>query len=465
LAIRSSSLLEDSLGQPFAGVFETYLLPNNHTNDEIRLQQLANAIKLVFASVFSPHARLYFEAIQYKVEEEKMAVVIQEVVGNNFQGYYYPHISGTAQSHNFYPVGHMKPEEGFAVIALGLGQYVVEGEKTYRFSPHYPKTDIVSVTDLLKNSQTEFYAIDLMKNEPNLMDGENAALARLEIYDAEKHGTLKHLASVYNPENDTIEAGLNKEGPRVLNFANILKYDYLPLSETIEVILSIVKEAMGTPVEIEFAVDLTLKDNQNLPVFYLLQIKPLLGNEKDFKVDFSKFNDHDVLLKTSKSMGNGKIENIQDIVYVVPELFDHMKTEDMAKEIEQINTKLMREGKKYILLGPGRWGTRDKFIGIPVVWSQISAAKVIVEIELPNFPLDASLGSHFFHNVTAMNVGYFSVKQISHDDFINWEMLQQFETIEQTRYFKHVKVPSSVGIYMDGSSQKAIIVIEERDEK
>jgi hypothetical protein len=164
-------------------------------------------------------------------------------------------------------------------------------------------------------------------------------------------------------------------------------------------------------------------------------------------------------------MGNGKIENIQDIVYVVPELFDHMKTEDMAKEIEQINTKLMREGKKYILLGPGRWGTRDKFIGIPVVWSQISAAKVIVEIELPNFPLDASLGSHFFHNVTAMNVGYFSVKQISHDDFINWEMLQQFETIEQTRYFKHVKVPSSVGIYMDGSSQKAIIVIEERDEK
>lgn len=461
LAVRSSSLLEDSLSQPFAGVFETYLLPNNHEDDEIRLQQLANAIKLVFASVFSPHARLYFEAIQYKVEEEKMAVIIQEVVGNNFNGYYYPHISGTAQSQNFYPIGHMKPDDGFAVIALGLGQYVVEGEKTYRFSPHYPKTEIVSVQDLLKNSQTEFYAIDLNKNNPNLLEGENAALCRLEIFDAEMHGTLKHLASVYNTENDTIEAGLNKQGPRVLNFANILKYDYIPLAETIEVVLSIVKEAMGTPVEIEFAVDLSPKNEHNLPTFYLLQIKPLLGNEKDFKVDFSNFNQNDILLKTSKSMGNGKIENIYDIVYVVPELFDHMKTEKMAKEIEHINTKLMREGRKYILLGPGRWGTRDKFIGIPVVWSQISAAKVIVEIELPDFPLDASLGSHFFHNVTAMNVGYFSVKHSHPDDYINWKMLQKYEVIEQTTYFKHIRTHSPVTVYMDGESQKAVIIQSE----
>ncbi|MGQ9847110.1 MAG: PEP/pyruvate-binding domain-containing protein [Bacteroidales bacterium] len=460
LAVRSSSLLEDSLSQPFAGVFETYLLPNNHEDDEIRLQQLANAIKLVYASVFSPHARLYFEAIHYKVEEEKMAVVIQELVGNDFNGYYYPHISGTAQSQNFYPIGHMKPEEGFAVIALGLGQYVVEGKKTYRFSPRYPKTDIVSPQDLLRNSQTEFYAIDLNKNNPNLLEGENAALCRLEIFDAEMHGTLNHLASVYNVENDTIEAGLNKPGPRVLNFANILKYNYIPLAETIEVVLSIVKEAMGTPVEIEFAVDLNRKNKQGLPTFYLLQIKPLLGNDNDFKVDFSNFNQDDILLKTSKSMGNGKIENIQDIVYVVPEFFDQMKTEQMAKEIEKINTKLMHEEKKYILIGPGRWGSRDKFIGIPVVWSQISAAKVIVEIELPNFPLDASLGSHFFHNVTAMNVGYFSVKHSNPDDYINWEMLQKFEVIEQTTYFRHVRSYWPIKVYMDGGTQKAIIIKE-----
>jgi len=458
LAVRSSSLLEDSLSQPFSGVFETYLLPNNHPSDEVRLQQLTTAIKLVYASVFAPHARLYFEAINYKVEEEKMAIVIQAVVGNDYQGYYYPHISGTAQSHNFYPVGHMKPEEGFAVLALGLGQYVVEGEKTYRFSPHYPKTDIVSVQDLVKNSQTEFYAIDLNQTQPNLMQGENAALKRLEIYDAEMHGTLKHLASVYNPENDTIEAGLNKNGPRVLNFANILKYDYFPLAETLEVVLGIVKEAMGTPIEIEFAVDLSKKNPDGIPTFYLLQIKPLLGNEKDFHVDFSKFDDKHIILKTSKSMGNGKLDDIYDLVYVVPEWFDHMKTEQMAKEIEQINTKMMRAGKKYILIGPGRWGTRDKFIGIPVVWSQISAAKVIVEVELPNFPLDASLGSHFFHNVTAMNVGYFSIKQMNSDDFVSWEKLSQFKVIEQTPFFRHVHAETPFKVYMDGGTQKAIIV-------
>ncbi|NSW45983.1 MAG: pyruvate, phosphate dikinase [Bacteroidales bacterium] len=460
LAVRSSSLLEDSLSQPFSGVFETYLLPNNHSSDDVRLQQLTTAIKLVYASVFAPHARLYFEAINYKVEEEKMAVVIQAVVGNEYEGYYYPHISGTAQSHNFYPVGHMKPEEGFAVLALGLGQYVVEGEKTYRFSPHYPKTDIVSIQDLVKNSQTEFYAIDLNKKEPNLMEGENAALKRLEIYDAEMHGTLKHLASVYNPENDTIEAGLNKNGPRVLNFANILKYDYFPLAETLEVVLSIVKEAMGTPIEIEFAVDLSKKNPEGIPTFYLLQIKPLLGNEKDFHVDFSKFDDQHIILKTSKSMGNGKIDEIYDVVYAVPEWFDHMKTEHMAKEIEQINTKMMRAGKKYILIGPGRWGTRDKFIGIPVVWSQISAAKVIVEVELPNFPLDASLGSHFFHNVTAMNVGYFSIKQMNSDDFVSWEKLSKFNVIEQTKFFRHINSEKPFTVYMDGGTQKAIVVNE-----
>ncbi|MCX7863067.1 MAG: pyruvate, phosphate dikinase [Bacteroidales bacterium] len=460
LAVRSSSLLEDSLSQPFSGVFETYLLPNNHPDESVRLQQLATAIKLVYASVFSPNARLYFDAIQYKVEEEKMAVVIQEVVGREYHQYYYPHISGTAQSHNFYPVGHMKPEEGFAVIALGLGQYVVEGEKTYRFSPRYPKIDIMSLNDIVNNSQTEFFAINLKQNNPNLMEGENASLARLDLYEAEMHETLKHLASVYNPENDTLEAGLSKQGPRVVNFANILKYEYIPLAQTIEVVLSIVKEAMGTPVEIEFAVDLEKNEKNNLPSFYLLQIKPLLGSEKDFHVDFSKFSNEKTILRSSKSMGNGKIEGLQDIIFVIPEAFNNLYTEDMALEIEQINRDFLKQNKKYILIGPGRWGTRDKFIGIPVVWSQISAAKVIVETELPNFPLDASLGSHFFHNVTAMNVGYFSVKMMNDFDFINWELIQQAHTVKQLHFFKHVHFNEPVSVYMDGSKQKAIIVLE-----
>lgn len=461
LAVRSSSLLEDSLSQPFSGVFETYLLPNNHPDESVRLQQLATAIKLVYASVFSTNARLYFEAINYKVEDEKMAVVIQEVVGREYQQYFYPHISGTAQSHNFYPVGHMKPDEGFAVIALGLGQYVVEGEKTFRFSPHYPKIDIVSMHDLVQNSQTEFYTINLKLSEPNILEGENASLVRLDLYDAEMHGTLKHIASVYNNENDTIEAGLSKEGPRVVNFANILKYEYIPLAQTIEVVLSIVKEAMGTPVEIEFAVDLNKNEINQCPSFYLLQIKPLLGNEKDFNVDFSKFEEDSVVLKSSKSMGNGRIDMINDIVFVMPEAFDNLRTEEMAKEIDQINREFLKSKKKYILIGPGRWGTRDKFIGIPVAWSQISAAKVIVEMELPNFPLDASLGSHFFHNVTAMNVGYFSVKHISDFDFINWSLLNKAKIIKQLDFFKHVHFETPLVIHMDGSKQKAIITLND----
>ncbi len=460
LAIRSSSLLEDSLSQPFSGVFETYLLPNNHFDENVRFQQLCDAIKLVYASVFSPHARLYFEAINYKQEEEKMAIVIQEVVGNDYDGYYYPHISGTAQSHNYYPIGPMKPEEGIAVLALGLGQYVVEGEKTFRFSPHYPRTDILTIEDLIKNSQTEFLAINLHRSEPNILLGEDATLERLSLYEAEQHGTLKHLVSVYDPYNDRIEPGLSKDGPRVLNFANILKYNYIPLAETLEVVLSIVEEAMGNPVEIEFAVDLNKDVKTNLPSFYLLQIKPLLGNQSDYKVDFSKFPQNKIILRTSKSMGNGKVEDLHDIIYVVPERFNNLYTEEMAKEIEQLNVKMMKENKKYVLIGPGRWGSRDKFIGIPVVWSQISFAKVIVEMELPDYPLDASLGSHFFHNVTAMRVGYFSIKQSNDFDTINWTLIHSLALIEETEYFRHVYSEAPISVLMDGKKQQAIIVQE-----
>ncbi len=461
LAVRSSSMLEDSLSQPFSGVFETYLLPNNHPDPDVRLEQLTNAIKLVYASVYAPHARLYFEAIQYKIEEEKMAVVLQEVVGSEYSQFYYPHISGTAQSHNYYPVGHMKPEEGFAVMALGLGQYVVEGEKTFRFSPHYPKVDVVTLKDMIKNSQTEFYAINLSQSLPDLSIGENASLSRLDLLEAEQHGTLNHLASVYNVENDTLEAGISKEGPRIINFADILKYEYIPLSQTLEVVLSIIKEAMGTPVEIEYAVDLTPDSKNQQPSFYLLQIKPLLGSDEDFHVDFNKFDENNILLKTSKSMGNGKIDSIYDVVYLVPEHFNNMQTEQMAKEIETINHDFIQQRRKYILMGPGRWGSRDKFIGVPVVWSQISAAKVIVEIELPNFPLDASLGSHFFHNITAMNVGYFSIKQGNDLDRINWEKLNTMELISETQYVRHVRSNIPLSIYMDGSKQQAVIVINE----
>jgi hypothetical protein len=456
LAVRSSSLFEDSMSQPFSGIFGTYLLPNNNPDPEIRLRQLSEAIKLVFSSIYSRNARTYFEAINYKVEQEKMAIVIQEVVGNRFDDAFYPHISGTAQSFNFYPVAHMTPQDGFAEIAVGLGQYVVEGERAFRFSPAYPSLDIISYKDLYKNSQVRFYAVDMAKKELNLLEGENAGLVTLDISHAEMHGTLKHSASVLNTDNDTIIAGLDSPGPRVINFADILKYDFIPLASTLRVVLDVVTEAFGTPVEIEFAVDLT-KDKSGNASFYLLQIKPLVGSGAGYSIDPETVYNDNMILVTKKSMGNGVINDITDLIYVEPGKFNNMLTNEMATEIDMINEKMLKENRRYVLLGPGRWGTKDRFLGIPVVWPQISNAKVIVEISLPDFHLDASLGSHFFHNVTSMNVGYFSINQGSNDDIIIWEKIEKQNIIEKGRFFRHIRFEKPLLIQMDGKKGMAVI--------
>jgi len=459
LAIRSSGLFEDSLMQPFAGIFETYLLPNNHPDPTVRLQQVMDAIKLVYASVYSDVARGYIKAVNYKIEEEKMAVVIQEVVGNQYGDVFYPHISGVAQSYNYYPFAHQKPEEGFAVAAVGLGKSVVEGEKAYRFSPKYPTTAILSIKDQVQNSQVQFYAVNLKNQNPNLLDGDTAGLCKLDIYEAEKHGTLKHCASVYDINNNTITPGLDKPGPRIVNFANVLKYKYAPMAETIEVVLDIVKEAMGCPVEIEFAIDLN-KDKDYKASFYLLQIKPMIGGAQDYEVDMDKIKKDDIILYAEKGMGNGLVKNIRDIIYVDNKLFDKSKTEEMAKEIEVLNKKMSKSGKQYILIGPGRWGTRDRWIGIPVDWPQISNAKVIVETSLKGYPLDASSGSHFFHNVTSANVGYFSVQPEMSNSFINYDILNSMEVVNKTKYFKHVRFEKPVVIKMDGKKRIAVITVK-----
>ncbi|MBU2650561.1 MAG: pyruvate, phosphate dikinase [Bacteroidetes bacterium] len=459
LAIRSSGLFEDSLMQPFAGIFETYLLPNNHPDARVRLEQIANAIKLVYASTYSNVARGYVEAIDYRIEEEKMAVVIQEVVGSQYGDYFYPHISGVAQSFNYYPVSHMKPEEGFGILALGLGKYVVEGEKAYRFSPKYPDLEINSPKDTYKNSQVEFFAVDMKKKNPDLMEGDTAGLARIDIDVAERHGTLKHCASVYDPESNRIVPGLNATGPRIVNFADVLKYKYIPLAETLEVVLDVVKEAMGCPVEIEFAVDLN-KDRQYKASFYLLQIKPLLGNALDYNVNLDKIHDDDILLFSEKGMGNGIIEDISDVIYIDRNRFDKTKTMEMVEEINRLNTKMHAEKRKYILIGPGRWGTRDRWIGIPVAWPQISSAKVIVETSLEDFPLDASSGSHFFHNVTSMNVGYFSVQPEVSKSYVRYELLDNQELIEETRYFRHVRFRNPLVVRMDGRKRISVITLK-----
>ncbi len=457
IAVRSSGLFEDSLAQPFAGIFDTYLLPNNHPDPTVRLEQLCNAIKLVYASVYSPTVKGYAKAIGYKLEDEKMAIVIQEVVGERHGDLFYPHISGVAQSFNYYPFAHMKPEEGFAVAAVGLGKYVVEGNKAYRFSPKYPGTEIYSPKDQFLNSQVQFYAVDLgKKNLDMLEDGETAGLTKKDIAVAEKYGTLKHCASVYNPDSDTIYPGIRKPGPRITNFANILKYNYIPLAKTLEVVLELGKDAMGTAIEIEYAVDLT-KDKDGRASFYILQIKPLISHGRDCNINLKKIKKENIVLYSEQGMGNGFVNNISDVIYIDAEKFDKAKTEEMAKEIEIFNEKMVKQNREYILIGPGRWGSRDRWIGIPVKWFQISNARVIVETSLEDFPLDASSGSHFFHNVTSMNVGYFSVQHQHPKDKIEYDILKKQEVVSKGKYFTHIRFKQPLNIEMDGKKRMYLI--------
>jgi hypothetical protein len=458
VAVRSSSLSEDSQTQPLAGVFDTFVIPDTEDKN-LLASRLAQAIKLVYASLYSDRARRYFRAIHRKVEEERMAIVIQELVGNRYGNYYYPHISGVAQSYNYYPVGHMQPEEGFSMAAIGLGSYVVEGWQSYRFSPKYPDTSLHDAKDLLKASQTKFFALDYSKTRFDfLKDGEHAALSSLDISEAEVHGNLKHCASVYNADNETLEPGVSMPGPRVIDFANILKYNFLPLAEVIDFLLETIKESLGTPVELEYAVDIN-KTLNGLPSFYLLQVKPLVGQQLNFDADFSDIDKEKMLLYTTSSLGNGCIDNVKDVIYVKQDAFDKLKTLELAEEIEKFNDRMVHEGKNYILIGPGRWGTRDVFLGIPVNWSQISNAKVIVETSLENFPLDASLGSHFFHNITSMQIGYFSVNDTQPDDFIRWGWLEQQNAVYEGKYFRQVQASNPLKVLMNGRKKMAAIMI------
>lgn len=457
IAVRSSSLSEDSLNQPFAGVFDTYIVPNATDDKKKTLKRLADSIKLVYASVYSDGALTYFKAIQHKVEDEKMAVILQEYVGNKYEDCYYPHISGVAQSYNYYPVANMKPEEGFAVAAIGLGTYVVNGYKSFRFSPKYPKVEMYTTKDLFNSTQVKFFVVDCSNRDINyLEDGEMASLELLDISEAEKHKTITHCVSTYNKDNDRMEVGIDGNGPRIIDFSNILKHEYIPLAETIEVMLTTIQEALGSPVEIEYAVDLN-KTVNGLPSFYLLQIKPIVGTNLSNGISFKDLKRKDMLLYTESSLGNGEIEQIQDVIYINVDKFDKLKTIEMAEEIARLNTKMIKEDKQFILIGPGRWGTRDQFLGIPVVWSQISNAKVIVEISLANYPLDSSLGSHFFHNVTSMNIGYFSVQDSSLTDFIRWDMLEVQKVISKTKYFKHVQFDKPLMVIMNGKERKSVI--------
>ena len=454
LSIRSSGTFEDSISQPFSGIYDTYLLPNNHPNSAVRCQQLEEAIKLVYASILSESARAYFGAINYKSAEEKMAVLIQEVVGTRRGDCFFPHISGVAQSYNYYPLAYLKPEDGIAVVAMGLGKYVIDGEKAHRFCPRHPRIDFLTPEEQYRYSQEALYAIDMRKSHVNLVEGDDATLSRLAVGDVEDDGTLRYCLSVWDQENGRLQHGGDLRGPRVVSFAYILKYRHFPLAEVLESVLDIVKDAMGTPVEIEFAVQMPPGD---IPSFYILQIKPLLGDLEDYSLDLSAVRRDELLLYTERAMGNGRISDLYDLVYADPRLFDRTKTAAMAGELGVLNARLAEEGRRYVLIGPGRWGSRDPWLGIPVHWNHISGARIIVEVELPDFRVDPSLGSHFFHNVTSMNIGYFDICRDCTGSFLDWEWLHARRPEARTEHFVHLRFDRPLVAKMDGRKRVSVL--------
>ncbi|MBN2016546.1 MAG: hypothetical protein JW794_00175 [Candidatus Cloacimonetes bacterium] len=459
LAVRSSGLLEDSQSQPFAGIYKTFLIPNNHPDNSKRLNQLCNAIKLVFSSVYLEGSRGYIESINFKVEEEKMAVIIQEVVGSAFfNEYFYPHFSGVGQSHNFYPVSYLKSSDGVVSLAVGLGKTVVEGDRTFRFCPKHPKMSISSPEEQVKESQDFMYAISMDMPSFNLLEGEDVTLAKLRISQIEDHGSLIHMTSTWDHENKRLVDDTTKKGSKIVTFADILKYNYFPLAQILEEILDIGEKALGMPVEIEFAVNLTKDETMGIyPTFYVLQIRPLTINTETITINTDHLNRDDLMLCTENGMGNGMIDSVHDVVFVDIEKWDRTQTEKMRDEIIQINKKMRAEGKHYILIGPGRWGSRDRFLGIPVRWMDINMAKIIVETSVKGFTVDHSQGTHFFHNLVSMDVGYFSIPYNSDAECLDWDWLRKQDFVERTEHFCHIHSDHPLVIKMDGYKGIAVI--------
>ncbi|MEW6550261.1 MAG: PEP/pyruvate-binding domain-containing protein [Spirochaetota bacterium] len=455
LAVRSSGLFEDMLMVPFSGIYETYIIPNNHPDLEIRLNQLCDAIRLIYASLFSEEARSYFDLAKYNLEEERMAIVVQELVGSRHGDYYYPHISGIAQSYNYYPVSYVKPEDGLCIAGMGLGTWVVGGGVAHRFCPKYPKLDVLSPDHALENTQRGFHALDMRRQVPDLYSGEMASLSELSVSEGEEDKWYSMLVSTWDTEDLKFVPGNSGRGPRIVDFANILKYDALPFAKAISMILDIGSRSMGTPVEIEYA--LNLDEASGKPALYVLQLKPLIHLEDRVNISIDSIRLEDCLMYSNKTMGNGRLSGIRDIVWIDPERFDRARTEDMAREIGDIDAKFKESGDGYILLGPGRWGTRDRWLGIPVAFSQISKAKMIVEADLPDFIVESSLGSHFFHNLTSMNIGYAKIG-LGGKDKIDWDWLRNQKALSRGEYCVWTRLESMVEICMDGRSSTGAIM-------
>jgi CheY-like chemotaxis protein len=456
IAVRSSSLLENSQYHPFAGVYETHMLPNNHPEDQVRLAQLESATKLVYASTFFSATRRYLEATPFRIDEEKMAVILQPVIGSRHGDYHYPDFSGVARSYNYYPFGAMRPEDGVAGAALGLGRTVVEGGQALRFCPAHPQVlpQLGDAEEFLNQSQRTFYAIDLRAPLDAPAIAREACVVRLGLETAEQHGTLDLVGSVWSADNQAFYDGIRRRGVRVVTFAHILKSDAFPLAILLQRLLALGRAGMNSPVEIEFAANL-----QSVPQeFAVLQVRPCCDSGASERVDLGDVRREQLLCYSPHALGNGLIHGLGDVVYVKPGRFDPAHTPAMADEIGRLNDELMAANRPYMLIGPGRWGTTHSWLGIPVHWSQICGARAIVETTLEDFVVEPSQGSHFFQNLTSFGIAYLAVNPHSDDGFIDWPWLDAQSAAHESQYVRHVRLEHPLEARVNGEISHAAVL-------
>lgn len=464
IAIRSSSLLEDSHYQPFAGIYSTYMIPYLDDKDEM-LRMLAAAIKSVYASVYFKDSKAYMTATRNVIDQEKMAVILQEVVGKQYGDHFYPNFSGVLRSINYYPLGYEKSEEGIASLALGLGKYIVDGGQTLRVSPYHP-TQVLQTSDMeiaLRQTQTQFYALDMKRVGVDFKVDDGFNILKLKVKDAENDGALNFIASTYDANDRVIRDGLYDGGRKIVSFNGVLRHGVFPLPELLKLSMHNGADSMRRPVEIEFAC--TLNDDRT-GEFYLLQIRPIVDSKQVLDQDIMTIPDDKCLLRSHNSLGHGVSDDIVDVVYVkTDENFTASDNPVVAMEVERINKKFLADGKNYVLVGPGRWGSSDSWLGVPVKWSHISAAKLIVETTLKNYSVDPSQGTHFFQNLTSFGVGYFTIDENKGMGFFRKEILDAMPAVEETPHVRHVRFSKPLHIMMDGMKQEGLVICDTEDAK
>jgi CheY-like chemotaxis protein len=458
IAVRSSSKLEDSHYQPFAGIYSTYMIPRLSDNKQM-VKMLSDAIKEVYASVYYKASKAYMTATANVIDEEKMGIILQEVCGTRHGEIYYPTLSGVARSINYYPIGSEKAEDGIVNIAFGLGKLIVEGGQSLRFSPRYPKKvlQLSSPDAALRDTQKEFCALDLNIDSfvPSTDDGVN--IMRIDIKDLTNEAALKYVASTYDRNNNVLRDGIIHPGKRVITFANILQHKTFPLAEILSTLLELGQKEMNNPVEIEFAANLETSPGSP-KVFNFLQIRPIVHTEETQNINLEHISAAETIIYSESALGNGIFKGIHDLVYVKPESFSSVNNKNVALEIEKINSLFVKQAKGYVLIGPGRWGSTDPWLGIPVKWPQISAARIIIESGLKNYRIDPSQGTHFFQNLTSFRVGYFTINPYIREGYYDVDYLNSLNVVYEDNYIRHVRFENALEIMIDGKKHKGVIM-------